>query len=401
MTTAKLSEDLASLGEKAFYSCSSLRSIDLGGLKDVGTKAFANCSSLSSVAMSAKKIGGWAFLGCVSLKEIDISDAEYIGASAFSGCKLWSAAFSKNLSYVGSNAFYGTAFTDESGKTVQQTVSELRGKTLRDLPKTGDKMTSGGLVFTVTGKNTASVTGYSGTPTSITVPKTVYVRGIELKVTSIGTKALYGCSKLTLADIGNVYDIGLKAFANCPELKAVIGTPTKVGDWAFTGCASLWAVNLSSSVSIGTSAFSGCTSLASADLRNVSSLGDKAFYGCSALESVSLDNLAEIGTKSFANCVSLKTASISAFKIKGWSFTGCVSLRSIDLSATKYIGTSAFSGCKPIESITFADGLSMVGNNAFYGLKFQDAQGNALTVSPENLTGHSFSKVGGYLRLVK
>ena len=62
-----------SVGNSAFYGCSSLVSVTIpSGVTSIGITAFNNCTSIESIIFpsSLAKIGGWSFSTCYRLKEI-------------------------------------------------------------------------------------------------------------------------------------------------------------------------------------------------------------------------------------------------------------------------------------------------------------------------------------------
>ena len=101
--------DVVSIGDKAFYGCGEITSLDLGSVESVGLKSFANCVDLKTVVIpeTLKDIGGYAFYGC-GLTAVDITgDDVVIGKSAFSACKsMKDVKFSGTGAVIGTNAFY-------------------------------------------------------------------------------------------------------------------------------------------------------------------------------------------------------------------------------------------------------------------------------------------------------
>jgi hypothetical protein len=91
---------------------------------------------------------------------------------------------------------------------------------------------------------------------------------IPNSVTSIGSSAFRGCSKLTSVTIPN--------------------SVTSIGDYAFDGCSSLSSITIPNSVtSIGKYAFAVCSSLTSVTIGNsVTSIGECTFWKCKSLTSV-------------------------------------------------------------------------------------------------------------------
>ena len=81
---------VTSIGEHAFYECSTLTSIEIPeGVKTIGEGAFGHCSSLTSVTIPSgvTSIGNDAFYWCKSLTSVEIpSSVTSIGEWAFRRC---------------------------------------------------------------------------------------------------------------------------------------------------------------------------------------------------------------------------------------------------------------------------------------------------------------------------
>ena len=78
---------VADIEDSAFCGCSSLRDVDLRGVKRIGDKAFSSCGALKRVCLhSVGHIGDRAFSGCKTLAHLELDGVEYIGSRAFSDC---------------------------------------------------------------------------------------------------------------------------------------------------------------------------------------------------------------------------------------------------------------------------------------------------------------------------
>lgn len=87
LTEIKLPSTINSIGNYAFYGCSSLQSFDLNGISIIGSNVFDGCRQLSYINLSGViTIGRYAFNECAKLNNIDLSSVNYIGNNAFYKC---------------------------------------------------------------------------------------------------------------------------------------------------------------------------------------------------------------------------------------------------------------------------------------------------------------------------
>ena len=106
-TTYTISDSVTSIGDYAFYACTSLVSITItGSITSIGEWAFVYCTSLISITIpsSVKSIGEFAFFGCAGLASINIPrSVTSIGDNAFLGCESLT-----DIYYAGSEAMWKT-----------------------------------------------------------------------------------------------------------------------------------------------------------------------------------------------------------------------------------------------------------------------------------------------------
>ena len=251
-----VSYSVTSIGDRAFYGCSSLTSVTLpNSVTSIGDYAFFGCSGLTSIEIpnSVTSIGYDAFEHCSGLTSVTIPNSvTSIGDYAFYGCSsLTSVTLPNSVTSIGDRAFYG--------------CSSL---------------------------------------TSVTIPNSV---------TSIGDRAFYDCSGLT----SPVYNTHVFAFMPTSYSGAftIPDGIESIADGAFVGCSGLTSIEIPNSVtSIGYDAFEHCSGLTSVTIPNsVTSIGDYAFYGCSGLTSVTIPNsVTSIGYRAFKDCDGLTSLKLSA-----------------------------------------------------------------------------------------
>ena len=108
---------VTSIGQKAFYGCTGLKSIEIpNSVTSIGQEAFYGCTGLKSIEIpnSVTSIGDWAFEECTALTSIEIPNSvTNIGSSAFRNCTaLTSIEIPNSVTSIKDYAFwYCTALT--------------------------------------------------------------------------------------------------------------------------------------------------------------------------------------------------------------------------------------------------------------------------------------------------
>ena len=227
LTAITLPDGLESIGDKAFYSCSSLTAIDIpSSVTSIGEEAFRSCTSLKDVTLpnGLESIGSYAFRSCSSLTAIEIpSSITSIGTSAFNGCtSLEAVTLLEGLQSIGVAAF----------------------------------------------RNCSALT-------SIDIPASV---------TSIGKSTFDGCTSLAAATLPEgLQSIGEYAFQHCSALTSIKipGTVKTVGMCSFQDCSGLASLELAEGVQkLGSSAFQNCSALTQVTLpASLTEVGIRVFDG--------------------------------------------------------------------------------------------------------------------------
>ena len=254
-----IDEGITSIGDLAFYGCSSLASITVpNSVTSIGDYAFSGCSSLASITIpeSVTSIGEWAFYSCSNLESITLPNSvTSIGGNAFSGCS--------NLRSI----------------TIPNSVTSIESET------------------------------FSGCGlTSITIPESV---------TSIGYQAFGGCSSLTSVTIpSSVASIGVSAFSGCSSLASITipESVTSIGADVFTDCRSLASIvvakgntkydsrdNCNAIIETATNCLiTGCKNTIIPN--SVTGIGYRAFYGCKLASITIPESVKSFGYEAFGYC---------------------------------------------------------------------------------------------------
>ncbi len=414
VTALVIPNSVTSIGQYAFYGCSSLTSVVIpNSVTSIGQSAFQGCSGLTSVEIgnSVTSIGMNAFRDCTGLTSVYYTGdiAQWCGINFVDNSDANPLSYAHNL-YINNELVTALVIPNSVTSIGQYVFYGCSGLTSIEIPNS------------VTSIGQYAFTGCSGL-TSVEIPNSV---------TSIGQKAFQGCSGLTSVEIGNsVTSIGQHAFGGCTGLtsitveeentvfdsrnncNAIIETATNIlvlgckntvipnsvtsiGQYAFSGCSGLTSIEIPNSVtSIGQYAFSGCSGLTSVEIGNsVTSIGNYAFQGCSGLTSVEIGNsVTSIGQCAFSGCSGLTSVGIpnSVTSIGNYAFRDCTGLTSVEIpNSVTSIGQYVFYGCSGLTSIEIPNSVTFIGQHAFQG-----CTGLASVGIPNSVTGIGLSAFQG------
>ena len=318
ITELVIPNGVTSIGNSAFYNCSSLASITIpNSVTSIGNSAFRGCSGLTSVTIgnSVTSIGNYAFFGCKSLTSIVIPNSvTSIGNQAFDGCSgLTSIIIGNSVTSIGISAF--SRCSGLTSITIPNSVTSIGERAFSYCSNLKTVINLSNLTFSKGSSDYGYVAYYANkvinAPGGDVVGDFVFST-VDDKHTLV--EYLGNATDVTLPSNynGENYAIGDYLFiTNKKELTSIVipNSVTSIGYGAFEGCTGLTSVTIPNSVtSIGNQAFDGCSGLTSIIIGNsVTSIGISAFSRCSGLTSITIPNsVTSIGERAFIHCISIR-----------------------------------------------------------------------------------------------
>ncbi len=399
-------DSVTEIGLNLASNCPKLTSFTFGtGVNYIPADAFSRCTGLKEINIPAHitEIRFNAFAECTGLTEVEIpSNVTKLEGYVFGGCtNIVSVTLNEGLVDIGSNTFNSAAITEI---TIPRTVTQGSSPFIRCAALKTINLPDG---------ITTIINGlYEGSGVeSVTLPE---------GVTLLKDSAFRDCTQLTEVNLPSTLEtIEQRAFVGCTALTQIdIPQSVKtIGSWAFSGTTALTECTLHEGVErMGIAVFenSALTSIyvpASLnqtqwpfDRSNISEytlgegiteLPDDLFRGCKLITEFHIPStVTKIGIGAFSGCTALEKIEIpdSVKEIGNGAFEGTTSLKNIDLpEGLEVLGSHVFrynSGVTSlkfpaslkrtnsplddsnISTVTFADGITTLPTDMFYGADY-------------------------------
>ena len=381
-------KNLQSIGEKAFYNCSSLKQIDFPeSLKSIEASAF-RYTGLTSVFLSKSLVsfGTYVFSNCYKLTSFTIDENTTITRlpdHIISSSKITNITLPKSMKALDGSVFSGvTTLTNifiAAGNTYLIVEDNVVFKTDKSVlyycaaGKTGE--------YTVPNEVTtlASCSFISSSLSKVYLPS---------NLTKIDSWAFLS-SQITEVEIpASCLSIGEEAFITCTKLEKVTFNEGLeiISPKCFKGCSQLSDVTLPSTLKkLGGSAFLNCNKNLTLQFAPGSNLSidnqylitDKEnttlFQCASTSESIKIpSSIIVIDASSFSSITTIETITFEEnsklISINKNAFESCTNLKTIDLpSSIQSIEKNAFLMCTSLGSVTFGSSLKTIREYAFSG----------------------------------
>lgn len=325
------------------------------------TTSFVNVNSTVSyrnLSFSVKEVNDYTFYNNQRIEEVTLANHGGVGAYALANCSgLTSTELVAGVISVGNYAFNGCS-------------------SLKSIALPEGLMSIGDYAFNGCDKLSSFI-----------LPSSVSSIGYALFANSNGPNSLSVTDGNVKYDSRNNCNAIIETETNtllaACDLTSMPKSVTAIGDYAFSGCNEMTAVNIHENISsIGDYAFSGCSSLADVAIEDrtevltLGSNGNKGLFADCPLDSVYIGGKISYNTSSskgyspFSNNTTLRTVTITDKEetIYPYEFYNCSALKNLTIGdGVNSIGDYAFSGCSSLESFVFGSSMKTIGDHAFSG----------------------------------
>ena len=378
ITKIEIESGVTRIGENAFVMCTSVTQITLAeGLDEIGRSALGG-TRMTGITLpeSLRVIDDFAFQGCTELQSLRIPSKVYaVRGQAFSQCDSLTA-FTVSTSNAYFSAQGGVLFNSDKSRLVKYPAGKAGAYVIPDSVQ----------------EIAYYAFEWAKNLTSVTIPD----NGL-----SMAPNAFEDCTGLVSVNLpGSLTSIEFGVFFNCTSLKEVkIGSGIQyIGGRAFDRCNSLTHIEIPDTVtSIGFAAFRECTYLESILIPpSVTEFGDEIFRGCVTWLTIYGTAGSAAQTYAQSNGINFKAVNGQCGENVYWSMDtdGNVDIFGSGpmydyADSTSGTGASPFRANTAIKKVNVREGVTSVGNYAFYGCS--GITGNFQPDLPNSLT-----RIGAY-----
>lgn len=369
LTEVVLPSTLTTIGGSIFSGCSSLTEFVIPEtVTSLGNGIFSGATSLEKVTLPSNltTIGRAMFNQCSSLKSITIpSSVVSIEAYAFSGCtNLFNVTLPSGITYVGEGAFEGAGLTEI---VIPDKVETIDTMAFKDCTRLG-KITLGAGVTAINGNGGYYEAFYN----CVNLKEIINNSSLTLNIgfEDNGRVALYART-ITDAEGNKTYVSGVDTFEFI-DAEGKFRFTCENGEYqlvAYYGEEK--EVTLPESINGSSYDISYLTGIEKVIIpEGFTEISANAFNGCRILKEVVLPEtgITKIGDKAFYACRNLEKINLNEglTEIGEWAFY-YTDITQINLpESLEKIGESAFSVCQKLESVKIPSKITTIERETFY-----------------------------------
>ena len=363
LTSITIPEKVTNIESSAFQGCSNLVNINIPeGITSIKSYTFKGCSKLTNITIPEKvtEIGKSAFSECTSLTNIIIPEGvTSIGEEAFSKCtNLKDITIPAEVTNIGEKAF--NECTNLTNITIPEEVTSIGDSAI---PKTTIIYAKADSVGHKYAEESAQGYFLEGEPSTISTKYEIkeeetwdisaYTEGKIIAKWTLSDKTLRitGTGEMKTLGIGSREDWWRTQYTNLIENVIISDGITNIGSYAFEGFRNLQSITIPEEVTeIGMAAFSGCRSLKNINIpEEVTYIGEEAFRECESLTDIKIPE--------------------GVTTIKDLTFYGCSNLKNITIPKTvTSLEYNIFGGCESLTNITIPEGVTTIENDTLIDL---------------------------------
>ncbi len=317
-----------SIGEYAFYGCTSVYSFDFPLVESIALGAFNGCAALRSISLeSASVLESDVFRNCKLLSSVELPKVTSLGSMVFGWCDnltTLTLATNSRILALDKAAFTGGSInlsnidlTTGKNNGTQNDGSYLYFEDQKIGPfksVTGGDVKEVGTEFTLANVPTdgSTITGDLWVITDSGDPASGDFANLFSALTSAGEGRLISLefpniNSFPYGALSNVND--WSANENVYSVKAP--NATTIGSYAFYALSNATNFELKSATKLEAGAFNACTSLTYIKLEKASELASDVFRNCKGLVSAELPSVTSIGQFAFGWCDNITTLKLA------------------------------------------------------------------------------------------
>ena len=379
-TSVTISNTVTSIGDYAFYFCAKLNNVNIPASVDtIGSSAFESCSALSNITIedTITSLGIYAFAG-TALTDIPSGlITSTIPAGTFRGCKFTTITIPNTVTSIGINAFSGCRSL--TSVTIPNSVTSIGNNVFNDCDDLQTTNNSISIDKALYDSNKDAFPDILLTSFNFTEYTITYATASNGTVTGTAATSVSGETIIPTVSPNSGYVVKEVTYTDVNNTPVPI-TPDASGNYAFT--------MPSCNTTVSATFILGGNCGKNGD--NLKWTYDDATKTLTITGSGDMANFAYAGAApwySYKSDITSIEISDGVTSIGDYAFYSCKKLNNVTLPASvNTIGDSAFYSCYDLSMITIKGTITTLGVDAFSGTALTDIPSGLITSTIPNGT---------------